>query len=114
MRTSLAILLVILLCTATPDGMAVAAGRLSKASSCSLLRKKVAKLDSLPETGPPGAVWYCDFSSLSGNRWFFVALRANRACSGTCSNLVGWFAVNRRTGEIHSYDIVNLRMGSTL
>jgi hypothetical protein len=93
---------------------AVAGVHPTKASSCSSLKRKVARLDSLPETGPPGAGWFCDFSSLSGKRWLVVALRSNRACSGDCSNLVGWYAINRRNGEIHSYDIQKLRVGLSL
>lgn len=114
MRASLAILLVLPFCALAPDGTAVAGGHLNKASSCSLLKAKASRLDSLPETGPPGAGWYCDFSSLSGNRWFVVALRSNRSCGGDCSNLMGWYAINRRSGEIHSYDITKLRVGPTL
>ncbi|HTC50452.1 MAG TPA: hypothetical protein VK700_00790 [Steroidobacteraceae bacterium] len=71
-------------------------------------------MDSLPATGPPGAGWFCDFSGFSGNRWFVVALRSNRACGGDCSNLMGWYAVNRRNGEIHTYDIAKLRVGPGL
>lgn len=113
-RSALAALLPVLLCISAPLGTAVAAGRLNKASSCTLLKAKAARLDSLPETGPPGAGWYCDFSSLSGNRWFVVALRSNRSCGGDCSNLMGWYAINRRYGEIHSYDIAKLRVGPSL
>ena len=92
----------------------VAGVRVTRASSCSLLKRKVARLESLPESGPPGGGWFCDFSSLSGNRWFVVALRSNRSCGGDCSNLLGWYAVNRRNGEIHSYDIAKLRVGLPL
>jgi hypothetical protein len=114
MRVGIAILLGAILFTSTLDGAAIAGGRLDKTSSCSLLKRKVARLDSLPETGPPGAGWFCDFSTLSGNRWFVVALRSNRSCNGDCSNLMGWYAINRRSGEIHSYDIAKLRVGSSL
>jgi hypothetical protein len=114
LRTVLAILLVVICCSVTPGGIAVAGGRLNKAASCSLLKGKVARMDSLPATGPPGAGWFCDFSGFSGNRWFVVALRSNRACGGDCSNLMGWYAVNRRNGEIHTYDIAKLRVGPGL
>jgi hypothetical protein len=113
-RCSITILIASLFLASVLDGRAAAGVRSTKASSCSLLKKKVARLDSLPETGPPGAGWFCDFSSLSGNRWFVVALRSNRTCSGDCSNLIGWYAINRRNGEIHSYDIAQLRVGLPL
>jgi hypothetical protein len=114
MRITITILATLLLLASVPNSGAVAGVRLTKASSCALLKKTVARLDSLPATGPPGAGWFCDFSSFSGNRWFVVALRSNRACGGDCSNLMGWYAINRRNGEIHSYDIAKLRVGLRL
>ena len=113
MRGSISILTALLL-ACTFNGSAVAGVHLTKESSCSMLKRTVARLDSLPVTGPPGAGWFCDFSRLSGSRWFVVALRSNRACGGDCSNLMGWYAVNRRNGEIHSYDISKLRVGLRL
>ena len=107
------LVLALLVAFALNDG-AEAGVRLTKAFSCSLLQKTVARLDSLPDSGPPGAGWFCDFSKLSSSRWFVVALRSNRACGGDCSNLMGWYAINRRSGEIHSYNIVKLRVGSRL
>jgi hypothetical protein len=114
MRSSVTVLATVFLLSCVLDGGAVAGVHLTKASSCSLLKRTVARLDSLPANGPPGAGWFCDFSSLSGNRWFVVALRSNRACGGDCSNLMGWYAIRRRNGEIHSYDIVKLRVGLRL
>jgi hypothetical protein len=114
MRIYALVLLAAFLCSPTFSRPAVAGARLSKSAACSLLKRKVAKLDSLPETGPPGAGWYCDISNLSGSRWFVVALRSNKNCAGTCSNLMGWYAVDRRTGVIHAYDIAKLRVGFPL
>jgi hypothetical protein len=114
MRSSITILRIALFLACVLNGDAVAGVRVTKASSCLLLKKTVARRDSLPETGPPGAGWFCDFSSLSGNRWFVVALRSNRACGADCSNLVGWYAINRRNGEVHSYDISRLMVGLRL
>jgi len=111
MRSSVTIQVAVLVLACALDGSAVAGAQLTKASSCSSLKKTVARLNSLPVTGPPGAGWFCDFSKLSGNRWFVVALRSNRTCGGDCSNLMGWYAINRRNGEIHSYDIAKLRVG---
>ena len=112
MRISLAL---VLFAFALPlDATAVAGGRLEKPAACALLKKKVAHLNSLPQTGPPGMGWYCDFTNLSGNRWFVVALRAHRACEGNCSNLMGWYAISRRNGEIHAYDVAKLKVGLAL
>jgi hypothetical protein len=113
MRMTLFGSLALLALALTVNGSAVASGRLGKAASCSLLKQKVARLDSLPETGP-GSGWFCDFSNLSGGLWFVVALRSNRTCNGNCSDLMGWYAVNRRNGEIHAYDIARLRVGLAL
>ncbi len=114
LRAGMGVLVAALPLALLPNASAIAGAHLTKASSCSLLKKRVARLESLPESGPPGAGWFCDFSNLSGNRWFVVALRSNRACSGDCSNLMGWYAINRRNGEVHSYDISKLRVGLSL
>ena len=58
--------------------------------------------------------WFCDFSPFGDPRddkWFLIALRSNRKCDGVCSTLMGWFAVDRRTGAIHSFDMAEFEIG---
>jgi hypothetical protein len=77
-----------------------------------LLEKRIAKLESLPESGPVGTGWFCDFSTLGDKQWYVIALRSNRQCEGICSNLMGWYAVGRRSGSIHGYDMAELKVGA--
>ncbi len=71
-------------------------------------------MDGLPETGPVGMGWYCDFATYDDERWYLIALRSNRKCDGICSNLMGWYAVRRSTGAIHDWDMAAYKVGSTL
>jgi len=87
---------------------------MNKDTACSILKKRIAKLDSLPESGPVGMGWYCDFATFEDKRWFVIALRSNRQCEGICSNLMGWFAIDRRTGSVHDFDVANLEVGTEL
>jgi hypothetical protein len=94
-------------CRASPP-----AGVVTQQDACSLLKKRIAKLERLPESGPAGVGWFCDFSTLSNNQWYVIALRSNRHCEGICSNLMGWYAVNRSSGSVHRYDVGELEIGA--
>jgi hypothetical protein len=87
---------------------------LTQSKACAVLKTRVSKVDGIPENGPIGVGWFCDFSRLSDRQWFVVALRSNRQCEGICSNLMGWYAVNRGTGAVHQYDAADLRVGAKL
>jgi hypothetical protein len=87
---------------------------LTQSEACAVLKERVSKVDGIPESGPIGTGWFCDFSRLSDRQWFVVALRSNRQCEGICSNLMGWYAVNRGTGAVHEYDVADLRVGAKL
>jgi hypothetical protein len=84
---------------------------LTQQDACSLLKKRIAKLENLAESGPAGLGWFCDFSTLDDNQWYVIALRSNRHCDGICSDLMGWYAVNRASGSVHQYDVAELRVG---
>ena len=75
----------------------------AQSAACQALQRKIAALDSLPVTGPPGLGWFCDFSTLSTAEYYVVALRSNRAAP--YSDLMGWYAVMRRDLAIFEYDI---------
>jgi hypothetical protein len=86
-----------------------------------MLEKRIAKLYRLPETGLVGGPgWFCDFASDGDKDWYLIALRSDRKvdgilCNGiNCSNLVGWYAVNRRTGAIHDWDMGEYKVGAAL
>jgi len=87
---------------------------LDQDEACVVVKKHVAIEASLPETGPPGMGWFCDFSGFRDSRderWFLIALRSNRPCDGICSNLMGWYAVERTTGSLHDFDMGENEIG---
>jgi hypothetical protein len=85
---------------------------LTQHDACTLLEKRIAKLDNLPDSGPVGIGWFCDFSTLGDDQWYVIALRSNRRCESICSNLMGWYAVSRRSGSVHTYDMAGLKVGA--
>jgi len=71
-------------------------------------------MSALPKDGPVGIGWFCELVPYGENEWFVIALRSNRECDGICSNLMGWYAVDRRTGALHEFDVGEFRVGSEL
>lgn len=97
-------------CAGTPSSTPI-----DQDSACILLKKRISQLDSLPETGPVGMGWFCDFANFQDKRdeqWFLIALRSNRVCDGICSNLMGWYAVDRHNGSIHDADMGKFAVGA--
>jgi hypothetical protein len=74
-------------------------------AACALLKRRVAELGNLPPSGPPGLGWFCDFASGWDRDLFVIALRSNRKCPEICSNLMGWYAIRKSTGEVGEFDI---------
>jgi hypothetical protein len=94
---------------------------IGETTACTVLEKRIAKLYKLSETGLVGGPrWFCDFASYDDKHWFLIALRSDRKvdglpCNGiNCSNLVGWYAVNRHTGAIHDWDMGEFKVGAAL
>jgi hypothetical protein len=113
MRLSLPFALLLCITAVAPCGAAPPAGILTQQDACALLKKRVAKSLNLPESGPAKVGgWFCDFSTLANSHWYVIALRSNRHCEGICSNLMGWYAVNRSSGSVHQYDVADLRVGA--
>jgi hypothetical protein len=87
---------------------------ITKGSACARLKKVVAKLDGIPESGPVGMGWFCDFSTYQEGTTYVIALRSNRKCDGICSNLMGWYAVDWTDGSIHDFDVANMEVGAII
>lgn len=86
-------------------------------AACGQLKKVIAAHDGLVETGPAGVGWFCDFAQTGSeldDEWYVIALRSNRTCEGICSNLMGWYAVHRESGEVHEFDISEFAVGARL
>lgn len=61
--------------------------------------------------------WFCDIAADDYDdhpEWWVIALRSFRKCDGICSNLRGWFAVNRTSGEVREWDMENFTVGGSI
>jgi hypothetical protein len=79
----------------------------SQRAACALLKRRVSELDKLPVTGPPGIGWYCDFIPSGDKDLYAIGLRSGRICPEICSNLMGWYAVRKSSGEVGRFDITD-------
>ena len=82
--------------------------------ACARVQKHVAARAGLPSEDPISSGWYCEFVSYDQKEWFVVALRSSRECESPCSNLMGWFAINRETEALHEFDVGEYRVGREL
>ncbi len=59
------------------------------------------------------AIAFCDLvapdSSPSG--YYVLALHSTRKCDGICSTHMGWFAVQKATGRVFEWDMVEDKLG---
>jgi hypothetical protein len=112
MRTISGILIGLTLLSGMPR--IVHSSALSSEVACARLQARVAKISGIPSSGPKGLGWYCDFADSARIDWFVIALRSGRRCEGICSNLMGWYAVQKTTGSINEYDVGEMTIGGPL
>jgi hypothetical protein len=86
---------------------ALAREPLDTGAACRVLQKAVAERDNLPETGPPGVGWFCDFAPSKDPGLYVIALRSGKPLPYT--NLMGWYAVARANGTISRWDATKQR-----
>ena len=65
---------------------------------------------------PDGVIGYCDpiDAADSPDGFYVLGLRSTRECDYICSNLMGWFAVERTTGRIFDWDDAEWRAGEPI
>jgi hypothetical protein len=80
--------------------------------ACTRLKQVVSTLEGIPQSGPTGLGWYCDFSTIQAQASYVIALRSNRTCDGACSDLMGWYAVDWTDGSVHDFDLANMEVGA--
>ena len=78
---------------------------LTQDAACGQVQQQVAETSHLPKDGPPGMGWFCDFAAGQDPALHVIALRSGRQCEGTCSNLMGWYAVRKSDGAVGGYDV---------
>ena len=72
-------------------------------TACATVKRAVAKRFGVPESGPPGADWFCDVTPDRDSTLFIVALRTSHPRPPQ-SNLLDWFAVDRVSGKLFKWD----------
>lgn len=81
----------------------------SPEAACDTLRNRVALIQGLP-TDNLDARWYCETSNISNDYLYIIALHAIDHLNYVHSNLVGWFAVARRSTLVMEYDVAQDRL----
>jgi hypothetical protein len=87
-----------------------------ESKACSLLMERMAVHDGVAPSQVT-ETWFCDVTVDPGNShpdWWVIGLRSFRQCDGPCSNLRGWFGVNRKTGEIREWDLNEYAPGAPI
>lgn len=81
-------------------------------AACSRVTAVITQLRQVPE----GVVGYCDH--IDGDHvpegLYVLGLRSTRECAYICSNLMGWFAVQRATGRVYHWDVGESRLGQPI
>jgi hypothetical protein len=77
----------------------------TKKAACALVKSRVAELYNLPATGPPNLGWWCDFTSGWSDDLYVLGLRSGGMQSEHPTQLMGWYAVRKKTGEVGEFDI---------
>ncbi len=89
---------------------------LSGQQACSALMNRMGSHDGVPPADLE-KTWFCDIAVDDYNdhsEWWLIALRSFRQCDGFCSNLRGWFGVNRKTGEVREWDMEDFTVGEPI
>jgi hypothetical protein len=89
----------------------------SASKACSVLKERIGVHDGVPPTAL-GKTWFCriakDPYGENPPDWWVIGLRSSRQCDGICSNLRGWFAVNRLTNEVREFDMGRHAVGGPI
>ena len=89
---------------------------ISEAQACSVLKKRIGVHDGVAPAKVE-KLWFCDVTTdpdHSHPGWLVIGLRSYRECDGICSNLRGWFAVNRKSGEVREWDMGAFQVGARI
>jgi hypothetical protein len=62
---------------------------------------------------PAASAAFCDHVAVEFNPagYYVLSLHSDRDCDGICSTNLGWFAVQRSTGEVFDWDIAESKLG---
>jgi hypothetical protein len=95
---------------ASAHGVASQPAAPPEAQACLVLKKRMGVHDKVPPS-ELDKTWFCDVATWNDPTWWIIGLHSFRQCDGICSSLRGWFAVNRRTGEVREWDVGEWTVG---
>ena len=78
--------------------------------ACSALRTVVGAHDAVPPSKVQ-KTWFCDPLPDDYGEWTVIGLRSYRRCDGICSNLRGWFAIHKTTGQVRDFNVGDMEVG---
>ena len=78
-------------------------------AACDLTKTRVAERDHFPVS----VVAFCDVavSDRESKDYYVLALHSARKCEGICSTHMGWYAVEKATGQVFEWDMVEDKLG---
>jgi hypothetical protein len=83
----------------------------SNDEACDIL-KRTALQDHLVARGQPSGQYVCeDYSQNGGYFVFGLHFKLDVPTDNPQSNLVGWFAVSKKSGRVYEWDMANLTLG---
>ena len=122
MRAPQVLALLLAVAIFAPSGAAPRGDSLTESDACTILEKRLAKVERRPVSDPSSLGWFCDFSELADAHWYVIDLRTHTDCAAicttssdcerACSSHIGWYAVNRDNGAVHLYDMTKLKVGA--
>jgi len=88
---------------------------LTKADACNILLKAAVKWHFAAKESP-NSYYDCVSDGREHKHYFVFDLhyRSKTPTGNNGSNLVGWYAVDRITGQLFEWDIANLKLGNVI
>ncbi|WP_143007368.1 hypothetical protein [Brevundimonas sp. 374] len=90
-------------CFSTREGV-------SETQACELAKRRTTDSHRFPAASAA----FCDHVAAEFNPagYYVLSLHSDRDCDGICSTNLGWFAVQRSTGEVFDWDMAESKLGS--
>lgn len=77
--------------------------------ACAIAKTSLARHRDVPES----VIAFCDIipADQAPSGYFVMALHSSRQCDGICSTNMGWFAVEKATGDVFEWDVADWKLG---
>jgi hypothetical protein len=82
-------------------------------AACEALKDRAAKLLDQKTAGPASG-WTCDFAYREDPAFYIMRLNSGITCPYPCSNLLDWYAIRKKTGQVIYWDMAQDIPGKAL